>query len=94
MHFLFRFMVVIYEELSQPVIDKINRATFFSILVDGSTDTSVREMEVVYVMFVDPDDGYTKVVFLTIEEVRHANAPGVLEAITTGKLNMYIQLHL
>ena len=34
---------------------KLTRVNFVAILIDGTTDRSVKEQEVLYVMFVDPD---------------------------------------
>ena len=47
------------------------------VLLDGATDASVTEVEVVYVRYVK--DGTTS--YLSLQEVQHANAQGIYEAI-------------
>ena len=34
---------------------KLTRVNFITILIDGTTDRAVKEQEVFYVMFIDPD---------------------------------------
>ena len=50
------FVCTMGEYLFQTQItEKVNRVNFIGILCDGSTDVSVIEQEVVYVIFCDPD---------------------------------------
>ncbi len=54
-----------------------------SVLIDGSTDHASLENEIVYVKFWDEKMGVLQY-FLGIEDVKHANADGVIAAIDTG----------
>ena len=40
----------------KEVKDKIKRANYITVLADGATDASLIEKEVVYILFVDPDE--------------------------------------
>lgn len=60
----------------------IKNAQFLSVLVDGSTDLSVIEEEIVYVRCVLPS-AETITFYVGLEEVLSAKAPGILHAIET-----------
>ena len=55
------------------------KAKYYSVLTDGSTDTSVFEEEAIYVLFLD--DGIPKTKYFIIENVKHGNAEGLHDAI-------------
>ena len=40
----------------RQVKDKLKRANFVTVLADGATDAACIEKEVIYILFVDPDD--------------------------------------
>ena len=52
-------------------------------MIDGATDSAVLELEVVYVRYLNAG-GIPKNMFLSIEDVKNANAEGVLEAVNEG----------
>lgn len=60
-------------------IQKIAEKKFYSILIDGATDSSVTENELVFVRLVNcgvPENHY-----LSIEDIQNANAQGILNWI-------------
>ena len=58
------------------------KATYYSVLTDGSTDTSIIEEEAIYVLF--SDDGIPKTKYFSIENVKHGNVEGLHDAIKTA----------
>ena len=72
-------------------------ARYYSILTDGSTDTSVTEQELTYVMFLD-EDGRVNMKFLSIENPARADAVHLVECIKEafhriGIVNITTYLH-
>lgn len=61
------------------LIDNFKKVRYYSVLNDGSTDSSVTEQELVYALFLE--DGFPRVKFLSIESVASADAAGILESI-------------
>ena len=57
----------------------ISNSRFYACLNDGSTDSSVIEQELVYVLFLC--EGRTTVEFFSIESVKHDNAPSIVESL-------------
>lgn len=77
---------VIGEDLKQQLSLDLAKATFFSVLCDGSTDTSVKENEVIYVLYFDPvpagsDSVQVKLGFLSVKHLSSQCAGGVFSAI-------------
>ena len=58
------------------------KATYYSVLTDGSTDASIIEEEAIYVLFLD--DGIPKTKYFSIGKVKHGNAEGLHDAIKTA----------
>ena len=54
-------------------------AHYFCVLSDGSTDTSVIEEEVVYLLFLKSGKSLLK--FLSLEPANNANAEGIIQCI-------------
>ena len=69
------FTVLIGETLRQAVAEGIKSSTYFSVLMDGSTDCSVVEKELVYVLFVKADR--TECLFFCIKNIADATALGI-----------------
>ena len=59
--------------------EKLAKARYYSVLNDGSSDTSVSEKELVYILFLD--NGKPKIEFLSIEDVKNADAAEIQECI-------------
>ncbi|XP_062580302.1 zinc finger protein 862-like [Saccostrea cucullata] len=60
-------------------VQKMAGKKFFSILIDGATDSSVTENELVYVRFVN--NGVPENHYLSIEDIQNADAKGILNCI-------------
>ena len=58
----------------------LSEGSYFSVLSDGSTDNSVLERELVYVLFLYR--GKPRVTFLDIETPKSGDAKGILDCIT------------
>ena len=69
----------IAEVEQKKLIDNLKKVRYYSVLNDGSTDSSVTEQELVYALFLV--DGFPQVKFLSIESVSSADAAGILESI-------------
>jgi hypothetical protein len=75
-----RFIKYIYESLFITSKHHLQEDVhFFSILIDGATDSSVTENELIYLRFVE--DGKPVNHYFSIENVEHANAAGILQTI-------------
>ena len=68
------------------VRDKLKRVNFVAILVDGTTDRAVKEQEVLYVMYVDPDTHTPSLSYFEVMEIDEFDqtAPGMLSAIKSA----------
>ena len=49
------FTVLIGEAMRDTVLDSLCKSRYLAMLMDGSTDSSVVEKEMIYVMFVGPE---------------------------------------
>ena len=62
---------------------KLELVNFIAVLCDGSTDNSVTEQEVLYVIFVDPETFKPTIKFLEVVTPSDSqDAPGLKDAIT------------
>ena len=75
-NFIFGISKYLFEE---NVKKKLHLVNFIAILCDGSTDNSVIEQEVLYVIFTDPETFKPTMKFF--EVVATADAPGLKNAI-------------
>ena len=73
------FAEVIGDVHHRSLKEKLAKARYYSVLNDESSDTSVSEKELVYVLFLD--DGKPKIEFLSIEDVKNADTAGIQECI-------------
>ena len=69
------FVCLIGETMRNEVLDSLKQAKYFSVLLDGSTDCSVTEKELIYVMYVNA--GKPKCRFLCLKDVADASAVGI-----------------
>ena len=67
-----------YERSVQKIMDE----KFYSILIDGATDSSVTENELIYVRYLN--NGVPENHYLSIEDIENANALGILKCIDTA----------
>lgn len=86
-HCNFRFIRYIYEELFQSVKRLIeDDLHFYSILIDGATDSSVTENELIYLRFVE--NGKPVNHYFSIEEYYRKLRNHLTETdYQTGKIN-------
>ena len=75
------FVDIIGWEMRSEFLNELKQARYFTLLTDGSTDSSILEQEVLYVLFVS-SDGYAKVKFFAIETPEHAHADGLKAMIS------------
>ena len=73
------FTEVIAEVERKKMVNYLSKARYFSVLNDGSSDSSVSEKELVYALFLV--DGKPEVTFISIESVKVADAAGILDCI-------------
>ena len=66
---------------NENVKNKLLRANFVSVLCDGSTDSSIVEKELIYVIFVDPDTFVPTCSFFSLKEPISQDAAGIKQAI-------------
>ena len=62
--------------------EEFKKVRFFSVLSDGSTDSTNIEEELIYFLYLSR--GVPKVTFLSIEDPKNVDANGLLECITTA----------
>ena len=74
------FIDYIAKEFKASLKETLVHARYYSILTDGSTDTSVTEQELIYVMFLN-EDGRVNMKFLSIENPARADAVHLVECI-------------
>lgn len=88
-----RFIVEIYNHQREPLLAQLREARFMSLMIDGATDTGNLENEIVYVKFLSSDHDLGPVqCFLGLQDVKHANADGVIEAVDAGlQYTVYIE---
>ena len=71
------FIDYIAEQMKVPQKECLLNAKYYSILQDGSTDTSISEQELVYVLFLN--DGQAVLKFLSIKNPQAADAPHLVD---------------
>ena len=64
------------------ISEKVERVNFITVLCDGSTDTSITEQEVIYVIFADPDSFRPILAFFEVAALTESqDAVGLKQAI-------------
>jgi hypothetical protein len=81
----YRFAPFIADAIRDPLREQIENCKALSIMYDGATDTSVSEVEIIYVRLLQ--DGYPKDYFMGLVDLEHAHADGVFTAIDTAMNN-------
>ena len=68
---------------NKNLLNKLKRVNFIAILVDGTTDQAVKEQEVLYIMFVDPDTHKPRLAFFEVLQMNvfDQSAGGMRDAI-------------
>ena len=74
------FIDTIGTSIRQKVLEDIEKCNYFTLLMDGSTDSSFTEHELIYVLFLD-SKGTPSVEFLSIENIKYVHAYGLKGSI-------------
>ena len=68
--------------MREDLQELICKANYFSVLSDGSTDSSVSEQETIYILFIC--EGTPVLKYLSIESVKKANAHDLKATLETA----------
>lgn len=83
-----QFIDYIGDELCKNLSQDLAHAKFFSVLWDGATDNSAVEQEATFALYFNPkpngDKVEVKTSFLSLHNLKHADADGVKESIIDG----------
>ena len=74
------FIDTIGTSIRQKLLEDIEKCNYFTLLMDGSTDSSFTEQELIYVLFLD-SKGTPSVEFLSIENIKYVHAYGLKGSI-------------
>ena len=66
--------------MKEDFVKDILNTPYYSILTDGSTDASILEQEVLYVLFLS-SSGVPVLEFLSVDTPQHAHADGLKQCI-------------
>jgi len=82
------FVHYIAESKRQSILSSVQKAVFYSILMDGSTDSSNTENEMLFVMWCEVNDKdhtiYSRMTYLSMYTPLHTNAEGLFESLQQG----------
>ena len=70
------FTILIGESMRDNVLVSVRKLRYLAVLMDGSTDSSVVEKELVYVMFIG-SDGKVECRYFQLKDVPDATASGI-----------------
>ena len=62
------------------VKEKVSRANFIAILTDGTTDAVITEQEVIYLLYLDPDNFVSRLSFFTVSELHQGQDAAMLKS--------------
>ena len=74
------FVDCVGEAMKEDLVKDILNTPYYSILTDGSTDASILEQEVLYVLFLS-SSGVPVLEFLSVDTPQHAHADGLKQCI-------------
>ena len=74
------FVDCVGEAMKEDFVKDILNTPYYSILTDGSTDASILEQEVLYVLFLS-SSGVPVLEFLSVDTPQHAHADGLKQCI-------------
>ena len=83
------FVVIIGETMREKALDSLKQSKYFSVLMDGSTDSSITEKELMYVQYLT-SSGKAECMFLKMKDILHSSAAGIKECLeeTFGELGL------
>lgn len=64
----------ISDQMKSDLFDEIRDGMYFSIMIDGATDSSVKENEELVIRYMK--DGMAETRFLSVAEAQHCDADG------------------
>ena len=89
------FVHYIAESRKRDLLSDISKAKFFSLLMDGSTDQSNADNELLLVLWCDPDSKdekiHTRISYLSIHKPHHVTAEGLFQSLEYGLKCLGIQ---
>ena len=71
------FTSCIAESLSVDLVSSLDKSNYFTLLMDGSTDSAISENELIYVLYIDSDSGKLVCRYLKNKAIKNANAEGL-----------------
>ena len=74
-----RFVPFIAEAIREEINNDISGASVLTVLYDGATDCSISEVEIIYIRIAK--NGHVRECFAGLEDLEHAHAQGVYEAL-------------
>ena len=74
------FVDCVGKTMKEDFVKDILNDRYYSILTDGSTDASILEQEVLYVLFLS-SSGVAVLKFLSVDTPQHAHADGLKQCI-------------
>ena len=91
------FLQAINDTMADELKVKLNNSKFFGVMADGSTDSSIKDQEAIFVFYFDPNppnEERVKVTttFLGIIDGKDTNAPGILQSINQAFVDINIPL--
>ena len=73
------FVLSISDYLFQvDVKEKVSRANFIAILIDGTTNAAITEQEVIYLLYLDPDNFVPRLSVFTVSELHQGQDAAML----------------
>ena len=85
------------EYLSKTLENDLSEVHFYSVLTDGTTDCSVTEKELLYVLYFDPkrneESVGSKLAFLSLKDVKKADVPGIESVIESSFASVGITMN-
>lgn len=67
------FMDIIVTLMEEEVLELARSASYVTVLMDGSTDVTNVEKELMYIMFVNSKTGVIEIRFLGLKDVKHSH---------------------
>ena len=91
------FLQALNDTMADVLKVKLNNSKFFRAMADGSTDSSIKDQEAIFVFYFDPNPSNEERVkvtttFLGIIDGKDTNAPGILQSINQAFVDINIPL--
>ena len=83
------FVEVINGVMKEDESQQLNESRFISVMADSGTDTSNKDLELVYVRFLE--NGLPANKYVAVVELKNADANGVIASVNTGMIEFGLQ---